>query len=186
HSASWGGSLTGYVYGLQCRECRTEYLPVQLAVCESCFGPLEVRYEIDAVRAAFQSSFLADRPHTLWRYREFLPVFDDRAIVDLAPGYTPLRRAKNLESVIGTGEIWIKDDTVNPTYSFKDRPVAVAIAKAREWSLPAVGCASTGNLAAAPAAAASKARITCFVFAPASREPETLQLPMLCVGWASP
>ena len=171
---------------MQCRECRTEYPPVQLAVCESCFGPLEVRYEIDAVRAAFQSSFLADRPHTLWRYREFLPVFDDRAIVDLAPGYTPLRRAKNLESVIGTGEIWIKDDTVNPTYSFKDRPVAVAIAKAREWSLPAVGCASTGNLAAATAAAAAKARIPCYVFAPASLEPAKLLLPQLYGGIVVP
>jgi len=113
-------------------------------------------------------------------------VFDDRAIVDLAPGYTPLRRAKNLESVIGTGEIWIKDDTVNPTYSFKDRPVAVAIAKAREWSLPAVGCASTGNLAAATAAAAAKARIPCYVFAPASLEPAKLLLPQLYGGIVVP
>ena len=113
-------------------------------------------------------------------------MFDDRAIVDLAPGYTPLRRAKNLESAIGTGEIWIKDDTVNPTYSFKDRPVAVAIAKAREWSLPAVGCASTGNLAAATAAAAAKARIPCYVFAPASLEPAKLLLPQLYGGIVVP
>src|SRR5947208_15602806 len=116
---------------------------MQLAVCESCFGPLEVPYEIDAVRAAFQSSFLADRPHTWWRYPELLPVFDDRAIVDLAPGYTPLSRAKNLESAIATGPIWIKDDTVNQTYSFTDRPVAAASAQAWERSLPAAGCAST-------------------------------------------
>src|SRR5438132_14175230 len=113
-----GWPFSGYIRALQCRERRTEYPPIQLAVCESCFGPLEVRYEIDAVRAAFQSSFLADRPHTLWRYREFLPVFDDRAIVDLAPAYPPLRRAKNLVSVIGTGESWIKDDTVHAPYPF--------------------------------------------------------------------
>src|SRR5207302_3727332 len=145
----------------------------------SCFGPLEVRYEIEAVRGGFHRDSLRGRPPTLWRYRELLPVFDDRAIVDLAPGYTPLRRAKNLESAIGTGEIWIKDDTVNPTYSFKDRPVAVAIAKAREWSLPAVGCASTGNLAAATAAAAAKAHLPCYVFAPASLEPAKLLVPRI-------
>src|SRR2546430_15339099 len=97
----------GYVRGLQCRECKAEYPPVRLAVCESCFGPLEVRYEIDAVRAAFQSSFLAGRPHTLWRYCELLPAFVDRAIVDLAPGYTPLWRAKNMEKGLGTGGGWV-------------------------------------------------------------------------------
>jgi len=164
---------------LQCRECRTEYPPIQLAVCGSCFGPLEVRYEIEAVRGGFHRDSLRGRPPTLWRYRELLPVFDDHAIVDLAAGYTPLRRARNLEDAIGSRELWIKDDTVNPTYSFKDRPVAVAIAKAREWSLPAVGCASTGNLAAAVAAAAAKARLPCYVFAPASLEPAKLLLPQL-------
>ena len=164
---------------MQCRECRTEYPPIQLAVCGSCFGPLEVRYEIEAVRGGFHRDSLRGRPPTLWRYRELLPVFDDHAIVDLAAGYTPLRRARNLEDAIGSRELWIKDDTVNPTYSFKDRPVAVAIAKAREWSLPAVGCASTGNLAAAVAAAAAKARLPCYVFAPASLEPAKLLLPQL-------
>jgi len=113
-------------------------------------------------------------------------VSDDRGIVDLAAGYTPLRRARNLEDAIGSRELWIKDDTVNPTYSFKDRPVAVAMAKAREWSLPAVGCASTGNLAAATAAAAAKARLPCYVFAPASLEPAKLRLPQLYGGIVVP
>ena len=176
----------GYVRGLQCRECKAEYPPVRLAVCESCFGSLEVRYEIDAVRGAFRRDVFGDRPATLWRYRELLPVFDDQAIVDLAAGYTPLRRARNLGDAVHVRELWIKDDTVNPTYSFKDRPVAVAIAKAREWSLPAVGCASTGNLAAATAAAAAKARIPCYVFAPASLEPAKLLLPQLYGGIVIP
>src|SRR3989475_6724197 len=176
----------GYVRGLQCRECKAEYPPVRLAVCESCFGSLEVRYEIDAVRGAFRRDVFGDRPATLWRYRELLPVFDDDAIVDLAAGHTPLRRARNLEDAIGSRELWIKDDTVNPTYSFKDRPVAVAIAKAREWSLPAVGCASTGNLAAAVSAAAAKARIPCYVFVPASLEPAKLLLPRLYGGIVVP
>jgi len=171
---------------LQCRECRKEYPPIQLVICESCFGPLEVRYEIDAVRGAFHRGSFGGRPPTLWRYRELLPVSDDRGIVDLAAGYTPLRRARNLEDAIGSRELWIKDDTVNPTYSFKDRPVAVAIAKAREWSLPAVGCASTGNLAAATAAAAAKARLPCYVFAPASLEPAKLRLPQLYGGIVVP
>ncbi len=155
-------------------------------MCESCFGPLEVRYEIEAVRGGFHRETLGGRPPTLWRYRELLPVFDDRATVDLAAGYTPLRRARNLENAIGSRELWIKDDTVNPTYSFKDRPVAVAIAKAREWSLPAVGCASTGNLAAAVSAAAAKARLPCYVFVPASLEPAKLLLPQLYGGIVVP
>lgn len=160
----------GYVRGLHCLECDAEYAPEMLAVCESCFGPLEVRYELDAVREAFGRGSLRDRAPTLWRYRELLPIFDERAIIDFAAGHTPLRRARNLEGVIGVRELWLKDDTVNPTYSFKDRPVSVAIAKAREWSLPAVGCASTGNLASATAAAAAKARLPCYVFVPASLE----------------
>ncbi len=106
-------------------------------------------------------------------------MFDERAKVDLQPGFTPLRRATNLGEALGLREVWVKDDTVNPTYSFKDRPVAVAIAKAREWDLPAVGCASTGNLAAATAAAAAKAHLPCYVFAPASLEPTKLLLPRI-------
>src|SRR2546430_14744586 len=81
----------GYVRGLQCQECKAEYPPVRLAVCESCFGSLEVRYEIDAVRGAFRRDVFGDRPATLWRDRGLLPVFDGQAIVDLSAGGTPLR-----------------------------------------------------------------------------------------------
>ena len=151
----------GYVRSLRCRECGAEYPPTRLTVCEACFGPLEVAYETEAVREAFTREALARRPETLWRYRELLPVFDEGAIVDLEPGYTPLRRADNLAEVLDLKHVWVKDDTVNPTYSFKDRPVAVAVAKAREWGLEAIGCASTGNLAAATAAAAAKASLPC-------------------------
>src|SRR2546423_15664082 len=79
----------GYVRGLQCRECKAEYPPVRLAVCESCFGPLEVRYEIDAVRGAFRRDVFGDRPATLWRERELLPLFQDKAIGLFAAGETP-------------------------------------------------------------------------------------------------
>ncbi len=169
----------GYVRGLQCKECGAEYPPDRLTVCDACFGPLEVRYETEAVRAAFTRDALAGRGKDLWRYRELLPVFDDAARVDLQPGYTPLRRADNLAAGLHLRDVWVKDDTVNPTYSFKDRPVAVAIAKAREWKLPAVGCASTGNLAAATAAAAAKAHLPCYVFVSAHLEPTKLLLPRL-------
>ncbi len=169
----------GYVRGLHCKECGAEYPPDRLTVCDACFGPLEVRYEIEAVKAAFTRDALASRGKDLWRYRELLPIFDDAARVDLQPGYTPLRRADNLAAGLHLRDVWVKDDTVNPTYSFKDRPVAVAIAKAREWKLPAVGCASTGNLAAATAAAAAKAHLPCYVFASAHLEPTKLLLPRL-------
>jgi threonine synthase len=169
----------GYVRGLRCRECGAEYPAAQRTICDSCFGPLEVVYDLDAVRDAFRRDVIGDRPRDLWRYRELLPVFDQSAEVDLRPGYTPLRRGANLARALDLDEVWVKDDTVNPTYSFKDRPVAVAVAKAREWNLHAIGCASTGNLAAATAAAAAKAHVPCYVFVPASLEPSKLLLPRL-------
>lgn len=169
----------GYLRGLLCRECGAEYPPTQLTVCDRCFGPLEVAYEIAVVQEVFHREVLADRSRDLWRYRELLPVSDEAARAGLQPGFTPLRRAANLAAALGVEEVWVKDDTVNPTYSFKDRPVAVAIAKAREWNLKAVGCASTGNLAAATAAAAAKAGLPCYVFAPASLEATKLLLPRL-------
>ena len=169
----------GYVRGLRCRACGADFPAVQLAVCESCFGPLEVTYELSAVRDSFRREELKDRPRDLWRYRELLPVLDESARVDLAVGCTPLRRAADLGEALDVREVWVKDDTVNPTYSFKDRPVAVAVAKAREWDLPAIGCASTGNLAAATAAAAAKAHLPCYVFAPASLEPAKLLAPRI-------
>jgi threonine synthase len=169
----------GYVRSLRCRECGSEYPPTRLTVCERDFGPLEVSYELEAVRDALTRKSLAGRSRDLWRYRELLPVFDEKARVDLQPGFTPLRRADNLAEALDLRDVWVKDDTVNPTYSFKDRPVAVAVAKAREWGLEAVGCASTGNLAAATAAAAAKARLPCYVFASAHLEPTKLLLPRL-------
>jgi threonine synthase len=167
----------GYVRSLRCRECGAEVPPTRVSVCDACFGPLEVSYELDAVREALTRDAIRSRPRDLWRYRELLPVFDDAARVDMAPGFTPLRRADNLARALDVREVWVKDDTVNPTYSFKDRPVAVAVAKAREWNLEAIGCASTGNLAAATAAAAAKARLPCYVFAPAGLESTKLRLP---------
>jgi threonine synthase len=106
----------------------------------------------------------------MWRYRELLPIADNTPIVDLAVGYTPLHKADRLGRILGVPNLYIKNDTVNPTYSFKDRPVAIAVSKAREFGAEAIGCASTGNLAAASAAHAAKAGLPCYVFVPKDTE----------------
>jgi len=110
--------------------------------------------------------FFKQRPRTVWRYRELLPVGDATKIVELGAGYTPLRKCDMLADAIGLRTLYVKDDTVNPTCSFKDRPATVAISKALEFGAKAVGCASTGNLAAATAAHAAKAGLPCYVFVP--------------------
>src|SRR5256886_17187533 len=132
----------GYVRGLQCRECKAEYPPVRLAVCESCFGPLEVRYEIDAVRGAFRRDVFGDRPATLWRYRELLPVFDDQAIVDLAAGDTPLRRGREPGGgVRGRGTL-VQEDTGQPNKFFQEPPGAGGGRKGPREVSPAGGWAA--------------------------------------------
>lgn len=111
-----------------------------------------------------------NRPKTVWRYFELLPVHDETKIVDLGAGYTILHKCNRLARAIGLKTLYIKDDTVNPTYSFKDRPATVAVSKALEFNAKAIGCASTGNLAAATAAHSAKAGIPCYIFIPASIE----------------
>jgi len=113
---------------------------------------------------------LEKRPITLWRYHELLPIENKAKIVDLGAGYTPLRECKRLAKTLGIRRLYVKDDTVNPTGSFKDRPSTVAVSKALEFGFEAVGCASTGNLAAATAAHAAKAGLPCYVFIPADTE----------------
>jgi threonine synthase len=113
---------------------------------------------------------LEKRPTTLWRYHELLPIENKEKIVDLGAGFTPLRKCKRLARTLGIRRLYVKDDTVNPTGSFKDRPSTVAVSKAIEFGFKAVGCASTGNLAAATAAHAAKADLPCYVFIPSNTE----------------
>jgi len=110
------------------------------------------------------------RENTYWRYFELLPIEDKKNIVSIDAGFTPLTKAENLGKVLGLNNLYIKNDSVNPTYSFKDRPAGVAISKAKEFGLSAVGCASTGNLASATAAHAAKGGFACHVFAPSNIE----------------
>jgi threonine synthase len=138
-------------------------------VCEFCFGPLEVTYDYDAIRKAISRERIARGPASLWRYADLLPV-DEEYRVDLGAGFTPLLHAKNLGRRLGLNRLYLKNDTVNPTWSFKDRVVAVAATKAREFGFSTLACASTGNLANSVAAHAARAGMEAYVFIPADLE----------------
>jgi threonine synthase len=143
----------GSIKSLKCRECLKEYEPQFRYVCEECFGPLDVTYkELSISRHTFEL-----REKTYWRYFELLPIANKSNIVSLNAGLTPLQNADRLGNRLGLKSLYIKNDSVNPTFSFKDRPAGVAVSRAKETRLKAVGCASTGNLAAATAAHAAKA-----------------------------
>ena len=154
-----------FVDGLRCRECGRTYPAEALHVCDFCFGPLEVTYDYGAMASAITAERIAAGPHTIWRYADLLPV-DATAPVDLGAGFTPLVRADRLAAELGLGELWIKNDTVNPTGSFKDRVVSVALTKARELGFKVAACASTGNLANSVAAHAAHAGMSSVVFIP--------------------
>ena len=160
----------GYVKGLKCRECGREYEVAPIYVCEFCFGPLEVAYDYDGIRKVLTREVIESRPKNLWRYKELLPI-DGEPQVGLMSGYTPLVRADKLASRLGVKELYLKDDSVvHPTLSFKDRVVAVALTKAREFGFDTVACASTGNLAHSVAAHGARAGFKRFIFIPASLE----------------
>ena len=158
-----------YAKALHCRECGREYPLQPTHVCEFCFGPLEVTYDYDAQRKAITRQSIESGPFSLWRYRDLLPCDADRA-VDLNAGFTPLLRARNLGEALGLSQLYIKNDCANPSWSFKDRVVAVASTKALEFGFDTLACASTGNLANSVAAHASRAGIKAYVFVPSNLE----------------
>jgi len=151
---------------LRCRECKKEYDSTFKYICDECFGPLDVHYHFPSIT----KDIFASREQTYWRYFELLPIIDKSNIVSINAGMTPLVRAEKLGKEIGLNNLYIKNDSVNPTFSFKDRPAGVAISKAKEFGLGSVGCASTGNLASATAAHAAKANLPCYIFAPSDIE----------------
>jgi len=169
----------GKVKALRCRECGREYPPTKLYICQDCFAPLDVVYDYDEIELDRKS--FAGRPKSLWRYAELLPISKDFRVIDLGAGYTPLKRAQRLAAALDLKNLYIKDDTVNPTGSFKDRPSTVAVSKAIEFKAEAVGCASTGNLAAAVAAHAAKAGLPCYVLVPQGTEANKL-IQATCYG----
>jgi threonine synthase len=150
---------------LRCRECGREYPLTPIFSCEFCFGPLEVAYDYDGIREATSRATIEAGPATLWRYAPLLPC-DEEYKVDLGTGFTPLVRADRLAKAIGLDTLWIKNDTTNPTWSFKDRVVSVAIARARQFGFEAMACASTGNLANSVSAHSAAAGMPAYVFIP--------------------
>ena len=158
----------GNIRSLECRECRSECEAGFRYICEECFGPLDVVYEFPS---GIRKDTFASREKNYWRYFELLPIADKDSIVSLSAGLTPLQRADRLGTEIGhMKNLFIKNDSVNPTFSFKDRPAGIAVSRANETTLKAVGCASTGNLASATAAHAAKAGLPCYIFAPSDIE----------------
>ncbi len=151
---------------LQCRICGQQYPVEPLTICEECFGPLEPAYDLQSVDGEVFKKQAEQGPQTLWRYESLLPGGPGIDRVDLGAGFTPLRRAGRLADALGMRTLWIKDDSVNPSNSFKDRVVSVAVTMARAFGYEAVSCASTGNLANATAAHAAKAGLDCYVFVP--------------------
>ncbi|MDQ3963477.1 MAG: threonine synthase [Actinomycetota bacterium] len=158
-----------HVTGLRCRECGRDYPLAPQHVCEFCFGPLEVAYDYDAIRAEVSRAAIAAGPETLWRYEALLPAPVAERI-DIGAGGTRLRRAPRLAAELGLGSLWLKDDGGNPTHSFKDRVVTVALSVARSFGFEVAACASTGNLANAVAAHAAASGMRSVVFIPAGLE----------------
>jgi threonine synthase len=159
-----------FVKGPRCRECGKEYPARLQAGCEDCFAPLEVDYDYPAVARAVTRERIASRAANLWRYRELLPLEAD-PVVGLSSGWTPLVRADRLARALGLDRLYLKNDAVSyPTLSFKDRVTSMAVNKALEFKLEAVGCASTGNLANSVAAQAAAAGIPAYVLIPESLE----------------
>ncbi len=157
-----------YALSLRCRKCGGEY-PLQAQnLCDFCFGPLDVAYDYKAMAASLTRDKIARGPVSMWRYADLLPIAGEP--VDLGTGFTPLTRADNLGRLLGLEQLYIKNDCLNPTWSFKDRAVAVAVTKARELGFTTIACASTGNLAASVAAHAVKAGLKSYVFFPSDIE----------------
>ncbi len=155
--------------GLRCRACGAPGPDGAVFVCSRCFGPLEPVYDLEGIRSRLDRATLDAREPTIWRYAELLPV-TQLPVAGLKVGHSPLTEAPRLAARLGLDRLWIKDDSRNPTLSFKDRPVAVAAARAASWGYHTLACASTGNLSAAVAAAAAVHGLRAVVFIPADLE----------------
>ena len=154
---------------LKCKECQTTYPLEARYVCERCFGPLEVAYSPPTSSPEELKRRIQAGPHSLWRYADFLPL-EGTARSALPAGWTPLIKADRLAAKLGLREVWVKNETANPTHSFKDRVVSVALARAQELGFETIACASTGNLANAVAAHAAAAGLPAYVLIPADLE----------------
>ena len=159
-----------HLTSLICRECQSEFEAQATHVCDLCFGPLEVKYDYAEMARNVTRESIEAGPNSLWRYRDMLPVHRDVELVTLGEGMTPLVHAQRLGADLGLSNLYIKNETMNPTNSFKDRVVSVAVNWARANGFDTMACASTGNLANSVAAYSARAGMRCFVFIPADLE----------------
>lgn len=167
--------MSTFARELVCRVCGATQPLGPTYVCEECFGPLEVRYDYEAIASRLRPNDIERGPLSLWRYRALLPLLrDDSQPVDIGTGMTPLIRADRLAERLGLRHLYIKNDAVNPSYSFKDRAVSVATTAARDLGFDTLACASTGNLANSVAAHAARAGMRAVVFIPADLEPNKI------------
>jgi threonine synthase len=155
---------------LKCKECGTKFSITATHVCEECFGPLEVEYDFSHLNAIDLKREIEAGPRNIWRYASLLPAQIHSRIME-GVGFTPLQKAQNLGARLGLNNLYIKNDALNPTHSFKDRVVSIALAKALEFGFDTIACASTGNLAGAVAAAGARAGLKTYVFVPKNIEP---------------
>ena len=158
-----------HVRGLFCKECGKQYPVAPQHVCEFCFGPLEVGYDYEAIASSVSRESIAAGPRSIWRYADLLPT-PAEGVVDIGAGGTMMRPAPRLAAELGLRKLWIKSDAGNPTHSFKDRVVSVAVSVARSFGYEVVACASTGNLANAVAAHAAASGMRSVVFIPSNLE----------------
>ncbi len=158
-------------YELRCRECGKSWGNQPRSICDDCFSPLEVFYDYEAARPTFTRERIAQGPASMWRYRDLLPL-----PVNYQPtvpaGFTPLLEAPRLAHNLGAKHLYLKNDAVcQPSLSFKDRVVAVALSQARDFGFDTVSCSSTGNLANSVAAQAARNGFKAVIFIPADLEP---------------
>jgi threonine synthase len=159
------------VYELRCRECGRRYGNQPLSICDECFSPLEVVFDLDRLRGQVTRASIAAGPQNMWRYSALLPL-QEGYHSDLPTGMTPLQAARRFGRQVGATSLYIKNDAVClPTLSFKDRVVSTAIAAARRFGFDTIGCSSTGNLANAVAAQAAREGLQAFILVPADLEP---------------
>jgi threonine synthase len=157
-------------YQLRCRECGRLWGNIPRSFCDDCLSPLEVTYDLDAIRNTFTRKNIEAGPLNLWRYGAMLPL--PEGFQGTVPaGLTPLVQARHLGKKLGTSNLYLKNDAVCfPTLSFKDRVVATALAAARRFGFKVVSCSSTGNLANAVAAQAAREGFEAWIFIPADLE----------------
>jgi len=160
--------------GLRCRECASEFELQATHVCENCFGPLDVVYDSSVLKRTVSRERIESGPTSMWRYRDLLPIEDSVQVVTLGEGLTPLVKADRLGQELGLRNLYLKNDSMNPTNSFKDRVVSVAVSWARAHGFETIACASTGNLANSVAAYSARAGLECFAFVPTDLEPQKM------------